>query len=102
MSAVIRLANELLLDSFGAEVGHERTETVVPHHLAVAKLQELDLLYRALVTAAKEALSAMDIARDCIQPITTAQIKLHGLNPQTDKILDNAAMQLISCLKAVE
>lgn len=39
-------------------------------------------------------LKTLDAARDCIQPITVAQIKLHNLNPNTDKILDEAAKLL--------
>lgn len=42
----------------------------------------------------KQLLKALDTARDSIQPITVAQIRLHNLNPNTDKILDEAAKLL--------
>lgn len=39
---------------------------------------------------AKQIFVAMDKARDAIQPVTVAQMKLHGLDPRTDQLLDEA------------
>jgi len=48
---------------------------------------------------ARQILEAMDCARDAIQPITTAQVKLYNLNPRTDELLDAAAKILMDKAK---
>jgi hypothetical protein len=50
--------------------------------------------------ALRACLAAMDVARDTIQPITVAQMKLHGLNPNTATLLDEAAAKAIEALAA--
>lgn len=50
----------------------------------------------------KQALVAMDCARDAIQPITVAQIKLHRLNANTDTLLDSAALNVIELISQLE
>lgn len=51
-----------------------------------------------LAQALRDCLKAMDIARDAIQPITVAQMKLHRLNPDTDRLLDAAAANALAAL----
>ena len=51
-----------------------------------------------LRAALQECIRAMDVARDTIQPITVAQMKLHGLNPDTANILDAAAAKALAAL----
>lgn len=53
----------------------------------------LALEVEALRSAGRKLFRALDLARDTIQPITTAQIKMHGLNPMADKIIDAALVQ---------
>ena len=53
-----------------------------------------------LAEALEKALRAMDIARDAIQPLTRAQIRLHNINPQTDVVLDRAAAEATAALAA--
>lgn len=48
---------------------------------------------------AVQILRALDIARDTIQPITTAQVILHKLDPNTDLKLDAAAAILQEKMK---
>jgi hypothetical protein len=55
----------------------------------------------ALVDALTSCLAAMDVARDTIQPITQAQLKLHSLNPNTADLLDRAAEKAMTALSAV-
>ena len=51
-----------------------------------------------LRAALQECIQAMDVARDTIQPITVAQMKLDGLNPDTANILDAAAAEALAAL----
>lgn len=39
---------------------------------------------------AKKIAEALDVARDAIQPVTVAQMRLHGINPNTAQMLDEA------------
>lgn len=55
-----------------------------------------------LFDALRDCIVAMDIARDTISPVTAAQVKLHGLNPQTDKILDEAARKAIQAINKAQ
>ena len=51
-----------------------------------------------LRSALMDCLRATNVARDTIQPITVAQLKLHGLNPNTADMLDAAAINAIAAL----
>ena len=57
---------------------------------------------RALESALRACVRAMDVARDTIQPITRAQLKLHNLNPNTARMLDEAAERALGLLSESE
>ena len=57
---------------------------------------------REAVSVLRQCLAAMDAARDAIQPVTQAQMKLHRLNPQTDRLLDDAADRAMEFGKRTE
>lgn len=65
---------------------------------AIRRLTEARSAILDLVESQKACLHAMDIARDSIQPITMAQLKLHNLDPATADKLDAAAAKAIAAL----